>query len=98
MSLCSCKQEKKVNEECGVFAITTNGTQGIDVVGETYYALYALQHRGQESCGITVNDDGVFTTLKGVGLVPEVMTPEKMEKSGFLKKSPDFLKKCLKFT
>ena len=80
MSLCSCKQEKKVNEECGVFAITTNGTQGIDVVGETYYALYALQHRGQESCGITVNDDGVFTTLKGVGLVPEVMTPEKMEK------------------
>lgn len=80
MSICSCKQEKKVNEECGVFAITTDGTSGVDVGGETYYALYALQHRGQESCGITVNDEGVFTTVKGVGLVPEVLTPKKMAK------------------
>lgn len=80
MSLCSCKQDRKVNEECGIFAITTTKDSDIDVVGETYYALYALQHRGQESCGITVNDGGVFTTTKGVGLVPEVFTPEKMEK------------------
>ena len=80
MSMCSCKLEKEINEECGVFAITNGGNETVDVVGETYYALYALQHRGQESCGITVNDDGVFTTTKGVGLVPEVLTPEKMVK------------------
>ena len=78
MSMCSCKIDKEVNEECGVFAITKTDDSDIDVVGETYYALYALQHRGQESCGITVNDDGVLATIKGVGLVPEVLTPEKM--------------------
>ena len=80
MSMCNCKIDKEVNEECGIFAITKTDDSNIDLVGETYYALYALQHRGQESCGITVNDDGVFTTTKGVGLVPEVMTPKKMEK------------------
>ena len=80
MSMCSCNSEKEIHEECGVFAISNAGDMTVDVVGETYYALYALQHRGQESCGITVNDDGVLTTTKGVGLVPEVLTAEKMEK------------------
>ncbi len=37
-----------------------------------YYALYALQHRGQESAGIVVNDDGLFTSYRDVGLVNEV--------------------------
>lgn len=70
--------DDKLHEECGVFAIDTCGNTDIDVALETYYALYALQHRGQESCGISVNDEGVFTTIKDVGLVPEVLTPEAL--------------------
>ena len=80
MSLCKCKIDRKVNEECGVFAITRTGNSAVDLAGEIYYALYALQHRGQESCGMAINDDGVFTISKGVGLVPEVFTPEVLEK------------------
>ena len=48
----------KPHEECGVFGVY-NATQ-CDVVRETFLALHALQHRGQESCGIAVSDDGVF--------------------------------------
>ena len=44
----------------------------------TYYGLYALQHRGQDSCGIVVNDGGVFTSHKDLGLVGEVFTKEKL--------------------
>ena len=43
----------KLHEECGVFGIITRS--GEDVVPMTYRALYALQHRGQESCGMAVN-------------------------------------------
>ena len=49
----------KLHEECGVFGIYRRSGEG--VVAEAYHALYALQHRGQESCGIAVNDDGVIT-------------------------------------
>jgi amidophosphoribosyltransferase len=63
-----------IHEECGVFGVISPvRTRTAEVV---YYGLYALQHRGQESCGITVNDDGVFTTHKDLGLVGEVFTPE----------------------
>ena len=44
-----------VHEECGVFGIYDMG-DGLDVSRLTYYGLYALQHRGQESCGIAVNN------------------------------------------
>ena len=47
-----------IHEECGVFGIYSES--GADVARMTYYGLYALQHRGQESAGIVVNDDGVF--------------------------------------
>ena len=47
------------HEECGVFGIYSEKTT--DVAMSAYYALFALQHRGQESCGIAVNDDGVIT-------------------------------------
>ena len=43
-----------------------------------YYGLYALQHRGQESCGIVVNDDGVFASHKDLGLVGEVFDQEAL--------------------
>ena len=46
----------------------------------TYRALYALQHRGQESCGIAINDDGVITGYKDVGLVNEVFTEDVMRR------------------
>ncbi len=69
-----------LHEECGVFGIYSS--DAIDVVSSTHFALYALQHRGQESCGIAVNDDGVITGFKDVGLVPEVFTRERLEGLG----------------
>lgn len=71
---------REIHEECGVFGITTGGDETVDVREEVRYALYALQHRGQESCGISVNDHGVITTVKDVGLVPDVLTDEALEK------------------
>ena len=63
----------KLHEECGVFGIYRNDPD-VDVVACAYHALYALQHRGQESCGIAINDDGVISGYKDVGLVNEVFT------------------------
>lgn len=63
-----------IHEECGVFGIFSETP--IDAVTIAYYGLYALQHRGQESCGIVVNDDGLFTSYKDLGLVGEVFTPQ----------------------
>ena len=40
------------------------------------YGLFSLQHRGQESCGIVVGDDGLFRTYKDQGLVGDVFTPQ----------------------
>lgn len=71
----------KPHEECGVFGIYCRHTA--DVAHYTYLALYALQHRGQESCGIAVNDDGVFSSRKDTGLVPDVFSREALEKLGY---------------
>lgn len=70
----------ELHEECGVFGISAPYTT--DVAAMTYAALYALQHRGQESCGIVVNDKGVFASHKDLGLVPEVFNREQIEKLG----------------
>ncbi|HIZ55032.1 MAG TPA: amidophosphoribosyltransferase [Firmicutes bacterium] len=70
-----------IREECGVFGIFD--TQKRDVAKSTYFALYALQHRGQESCGIAVNCDGVVTSHTGLGLVPEVFTQDQLQKLGY---------------
>ena len=70
----------KLHEECGVFGIYNTGN--VHVSSSCFYALYALQHRGQESCGIAVNDDGVIQVHKDVGLVNEVFTPDVLEKLG----------------
>lgn len=53
-----------------------------DLASSVYYGLFALQHRGQESCGIVVNDDGVFHTFCDNGLVNDVFTPEKLASLG----------------
>jgi len=70
----------QLHEECGVFGIYED--KPTDVASSAYFALYALQHRGQESCGIAVNDDGVITCHKDVGLVPEVFDRDTLEKLG----------------
>ena len=69
-----------LHEECGVFGIYS--PKRSDVVSLTYFALFALQHRGQESCGIAVNDDGVIKVHKDSGLVPEVFDHAALESLG----------------
>ncbi len=72
----------RLREECGVFGIYD--LDGGDVASAIYYGLLALQHRGQESCGIAVSDTqgpkGKALSHKGMGLVNEVFTPEDLEK------------------
>lgn len=59
-----------LHEECGVFGIYD--VDGFEPAQVVYYGLYALQHRGQESCGIAVNDDGTIVYHKDMGLVSDV--------------------------
>ena len=67
-----------IHEECGVFGvISPHPTNAAQLV---YYGLYALQHRGQESCGIVVNDDGVFASRKDLGLVGEVFSEDALSR------------------
>ena len=67
-----------IHEECGVFGVIS--AEPADVASVVYYGLYALQHRGQESCGIVVNDDGVFRSHKDLGLVSEVFHSEVLSR------------------
>ncbi len=58
------------------------GEEKTNVASSVYYGLYALQHRGQESAGIVVNDDGIFRTHKDSGLVNDVFTPQAIRHLG----------------
>ncbi len=73
--------EEKLREECGVFGMYD--LDGKDVAASIYYGLFALQHRGQESCGIAVSETngpkGKVTSYKGMGLVNEVFTGDELE-------------------
>ena len=69
-----------IHEECGVFGIYSAENDWI--AEDAYLALYALQHRGQESCGIAVNDSGVITSYKDVGITPDVLTESVLKKLG----------------
>lgn len=73
--------ETGLKEECGVFGIYD--FDGNDVASTIYYGLFALQHRGQESCGIAVSDTNgpkrKVKSYKGMGLVNEVFTQESLE-------------------
>ena len=71
--------DKKLGEECGVFAIYDPDG---DCARTAYYGLYALQHRGQESCGIAVNNDRNITHYKDMGLVNDVFNDEILTKLG----------------
>ncbi|SFR92250.1 amidophosphoribosyltransferase [Anaeromicropila populeti] len=70
----------ELHEECGVFGIYD--LAGGEVASSIYYGLFALQHRGQESCGIAVSDTngpkGVVKSCKGMGLVNEVFNPDNL--------------------
>ncbi len=72
----------ELHEECGVFGMYD--LDGGDVASSIYYGLFALQHRGQESCGIAVSDTegpkGKVLSQKGMGLVNEVFHAEGLEK------------------
>ena len=71
----------ELHEYCGVFGVYASET--CNVAGMTYYGLYALQHRGQDACGIVVNDGGVFTAKKGLGLVGDVFTKDVLKNLGY---------------
>jgi len=74
-------EEDKLGEECGVFGVYD--FDGGDVASAIYYGLLALQHRGQESCGIAVSDTagpkGKVLSAKDMGLLNEAFTPEILE-------------------
>lgn len=69
--------DKRIGEECGVFAIYD--PKG-DAARTTYYGLYALQHRGQESCGIAVNNNRDISYHKDMGLVSDVFDEDILNK------------------
>lgn len=75
-------EQDKLKEECGVFGIYD--FDGGDVASTIYYGLFALQHRGQESCGIAVSDTngpkGKVLSVREMGLLNEAFTPEALEK------------------
>ena len=84
MELSAMEEPEKLHEECGVFGMYD--LDGGDVASTIYYGLFALQHRGQESCGIAVSDTKGprprVSTYKGMGLCNEVFTPEILEGLG----------------
>jgi len=65
----------ELHEACGVFGIYAPGT---DVARITFFGLYALQHRGQESAGITTGDGKELRTFKAMGLVVQVFNEEEL--------------------
>ena len=79
------RDSDRLHEECGVFGIYDFDRN--NVAPTIYYGLLALQHRGQESCGIAVSDTegpkGVVRLRKGMGLTNEVFTPEVLEELQF---------------
>lgn len=70
-------EDKRIGEECGIFGIYDPDG---DCARSAYYGLYALQHRGQESCGIAVNYNRDISYYKDMGLVNDVFDEEKLEK------------------
>lgn len=74
--------EDAIHEECGVFGMYD--FDGNDVASSIYYGLFALQHRGQESCGIAVSETegpkGKVSVHKDMGLVNEVFEPDNLDK------------------
>ena len=66
--------ERELNEECGIFGVF--GVHDASVL--TYYGLHALQHRGQEGCGIVRVNNRAFKRIKGEGLITEVFNEKNL--------------------
>lgn len=71
----------ELHDECGVFGIYKNDNN-IDIVDETYLALYALQHRGQVGAGIAVNNNGKMVYYKDLGMIPEALPESELSRLG----------------
>jgi amidophosphoribosyltransferase len=72
--LVPAEADDHLHDECGVFGIHSHP----EATKLIYLGLYALQHRGQEGCGIACSDEGILTTHRGVGLVSDVFKPHKL--------------------
>jgi amidophosphoribosyltransferase len=71
----------RLQEKCGLFGICSKNPDS-DVASQAYLALFALQHRGQESCGIAVCSEGLMQYHSDLGLVPDVFSKDTLEKLG----------------
>ena len=69
--------QTEIHDECGVFGVYSSENR--TVAHTVYYGLFALQHRGQESCGIAVAYADKIVYHKGMGLVPEVFSGGELE-------------------
>ncbi|NLU03585.1 MAG: amidophosphoribosyltransferase, partial [Methanothermobacter sp.] len=67
-----------MRDKCGIVGIYSQDKK-TGVASQIYYALYALQHRGQESAGISTFNGNDILTHRGMGLVCDVFNPEKLE-------------------
>ncbi len=70
-------ESEKMEEECGVFGIYSKENKK-DIAGLIYYGLCALQHRGQESAGMSISNNSSIKTFKGMGLVSDVFTESEL--------------------
>lgn len=75
-----CLDDDKFKEECGVFGAFLKDRNDEEAAAITYYGLYALQHRGQESAGITVSDGETLKCHKNMGLVSDVFSKDTIKK------------------
>jgi len=75
-----CVDCDKPREACGVFGVVNN--DDFDIARMVYFGLYALQHRGQESCGIAVTNQNGITGYRGMGLVSEVFSDRILDQLG----------------
>ncbi|MEG2070597.1 MAG: amidophosphoribosyltransferase, partial [Bacteroidales bacterium] len=69
-----CFFPNNINEECGVFGVF-NCSNAAELA---YYGLHALQHRGQEGCGIATSDGTEMYRDRGEGLVTEIFSEKKL--------------------
>jgi amidophosphoribosyltransferase len=71
-------ESEKMEEECGVFGIYSKENKK-DIAGLIYYGLCALQHRGQESAGMSISNGSKIKTYKGMGLVSDVFSENELQ-------------------
>ena len=71
----------ELHDECGVFGIYNNDGD-MNIVEETYLAMYTLQHRGQVGAGIAVNNNGNMVYHKDFGMIPEALPEAEVNRLG----------------